>query len=232
MYDLIQIAIDGPAAAGKSTVAENVAELVGGAYINTGDMYRTLTWKVLEQGIDPTVDVAGVVELLGRIVLEHELDADGRPRLLLDGCSVEHAEIRDPSVAGVVSYVARVPEVRHWLVQRQRATRKLGTVVMEGRDIGTVVFPSARFKFFLTASAEIRARRRLDQPGEVADDASIQSVAEDIARRDEIDRTRPCSPLRPAPDAVYIDSSAMTADDVGRKIADFVMSSGFRVPGC
>ncbi len=224
MYDLIQIAIDGPAAAGKSTVAQNVAALVGGVYINTGDMYRTLTWKVLEQGIDPTVDSAGVVGLLDRICLEHELDAEGRPQLLLDGRVMEQADIRAPNVAEVVSYVARVPEVRHWLVQRQRATRKLGTVVMEGRDIGTVVFPSARFKFYLTASAEIRARRRLDQPGEVADDASIQSVAQDIARRDEIDRTRPCSPLRPAPDAVYVDSSAMTADEVGRKIAERVLA--------
>jgi cytidylate kinase len=224
MYDLIQIAIDGPAAAGKSTVAQNVAALVGGVYINTGDMYRTLTWKVLEQGIDPTVDSAGVVGLLDRICLEHELDAEGRPQLLLDGRVMEQADIRAPNVAEVVSYVARVPEVRHWLVQRQRATRKLGAVVMEGRDIGTVVFPSARFKFYLTASAEIRARRRLDQPGEVADDACIQSVAQDIARRDEIDRTRPCSPLRPAPDAVYIDSSAMTADEVSRKIAERVLA--------
>jgi cytidylate kinase len=224
MYDLIQIAIDGPAAAGKSTVAQSVAARVGGVYINTGDMYRTLTWKVLEQGIDPTVDSAGVVALLDRICLEHELDAEGKPRLLLDGQVMEQPDIRAPNVAEVVSYVARVPEVRHWLVQRQRATRKLGTVVMEGRDIGTVVFPSARFKFYLTASAEIRARRRLDQPGEVADDASIQSVAQDIARRDEIDRTRPCSPLRPAPDAVYVDSSAMTADEVGRKIAERVLA--------
>lgn len=224
MYDLVQIAIDGPAAAGKSTVAQRVAELVGGNYINTGDMYRCLTWKALDRGIHPETEPARVIALLDTTSLDHDLDENNRPRLLLDGQPVKRAAVRHPDIAAVVSYVARIPQVRNWLVQRQRATRKLGTVVMEGRDIGTVVFPSARFKFYLTASAEIRARRRLEQPGEVADDSGIQSVAREIARRDEIDRTRPCSPLRPAPDAVYIDSSAMTADQVSRKIAGLIAS--------
>jgi cytidylate kinase len=224
MFRLIQIAIDGPAASGKSTVARRVAELLNAAYVNTGDMYRAITWLTLKTGVNPESDPTAVAALLQNTRLEHTLNNEGRPVLLLNGAEVEQSDIRQPAVAGIVSYVARIPAVRHWLVARQRAARKLGLLVMEGRDIGTVVFPSAKFKFYLTASPEVRAKRRLGQPDEVTDNADVESVAKEITGRDAIDRTRPVSPLRPAPDAKYIDSSTMTIEEVGRKIVAWIES--------
>jgi CMP/dCMP kinase len=218
MFRLIQIAIDGPAASGKSTVARRVAELLNAAYVNTGDMYRTIAWLALKAGVEPKSNPEAVAALLQNIRLEHALDDKGSPLLLLNDKEVEQGEIRQPAVADIVSFVARIPEVRHWLVARQRAARKLGMLVMEGRDIGTVVFPSAKLKFYLTASPEVRAKRRLKQPGEVTNNANVESVAREIARRDCIDRNRHVSPLRPAPDAKYIDSSSMTIEEVSKKI--------------
>jgi cytidylate kinase len=213
----LQIAIDGPAASGKSTVARLVAGQLGGFYINTGDMYRTVTRAVLEAGIDAEHDPAATVALLAGLDLRYRL-VDEVPVLHLNGTPVRQERIRAPEVAKVVSFVARIPAVRAWLRERQRETRDLGTIVMEGRDIGTVIFPDASNKFYVTASPEVRARRRLAQAGEVADGATLASVAAEIAERDRIDSTRAVAPLRPAEDAVHINTDDLTPEQVADRI--------------
>lgn len=208
-----QIAIDGPAASGKSTVAKLVAQRLGGFYINTGDMYRTVTRAVLDAGIDAENDPGAVVALLARIDLRYRL-VGGVPVLHLNDEPVILDSIRAPEVARVVSYVARIAGVRDWLRERQRETRALGTIVMEGRDIGTVILPDASHKFYVTASPLVRAKRRLAQAGEVVDGATLASVAAEIAERDRIDSTRAVAPLRPAEDAIHIDTDHLTIEQV------------------
>lgn len=221
----VQITIDGPAASGKSTIARLVAERLDGFYINTGDMYRTLTWVIRECGFDPKIDTAAIVALLDEINIRYEISPNGVPQLLLNGEPVQQTDIRNPKVAAEVSDVAKIREVRTWMVQRQRLTARLGLVVMEGRDIGTVVFPEAAHKFFLTASPAERARRRLNQAGESPCDATVESVAAEIARRDRIDSTRAVAPLRPARDAVTIDSTHMTQEEVATQIINTILST-------
>lgn len=216
-----QIAIDGPAASGKSTVAKLVAQRLGGFYINTGDMYRAVTRAALEAGIDAEAAPEAVVALLARIDLRYRLRG-GMPVLHLDGEPVVQDSIRAPEVARVVSFVARIAGVRDWLRERQRETRALGTIVMEGRDIGTVILPDASHKFYVTASPEVRAKRRLAQAGEVADGATLASVAAEIAERDRIDSTRAVAPLRPAEDAIHIDTDHLTIEQVVETIVAHV----------
>lgn len=220
----VQITIDGPAASGKSTIARLVAERLDGFYINTGDMYRTLTWVIMECGLDPKIDTAVIVALLDEIDIRYKINTDGTPHLLLNGEPVQQTDIRNPKVAAEVSDVAKIPQVRTWMVQRQRRTADLGLIVMEGRDIGTVVFPQAAHKFFLTASPEERARRRLNQAGESPSDATVESVAAEIMRRDRIDSTRTVAPLRPAPDAVTVDSTHMTQEEVAKQIISTILT--------
>jgi cytidylate kinase len=217
----VQIAIDGPAASGKSTVARLVAERLGGFYINTGDMYRTVTRAVLDAGIDAEHDPEATVALLAGLDLRYRL-VDGTPVLHLNDIPVQQQSIRAPEVAKVVSFVARIPGVRDWLRERQRETRELGIIVMEGRDIGTVIFPDASHKFYMTASPEVRARRRLAQAGEVADGATLASVAAEIAERDRIDSTPAVAPLRPAEDAIHVNTDELTPEQVADRIVDAV----------
>jgi len=222
------IAIDGPAASGKSTVARLVAVRLGGTYINTGDMYRTLTWCALQRGIDPERDPGCVVAMLADLNLRYEIDAAGAPELHLDGKPVHQNAIRAPEIARHVSAIAKIPAVRAWLRPRQRETQRFGTVVMEGRDIGTVIFPETPLKFFLTASPEVRARRRLAQAGEVPENANIEQVAAEIARRDHIDSSRAVAPLKAAPDALVIETDSLTAAEVAERIAAHVRGGGQR----
>ncbi|NLF19125.1 MAG: (d)CMP kinase [Lentisphaerae bacterium] len=218
----LKIAIDGPAASGKSTVARLVAERLGGFTVNTGDLYRAVSWAALERGLDPVRDAAGVVAMLAELDLAYRIAEPGRLRLHLNGRPVPQEAIRAAAVAAVVSHVARLPEVREWLRQRQRDCCALGTVVMEGRDIGTVILPDAPFKFFITASPMERARRRLAQPGEVAAGATVQSVAAEIAERDRIDSSRPVAPLRPADDAITINTDGLTPDEVADRVVGVI----------
>ncbi len=216
-----QIAIDGPAASGKSTVAKLLAQRLGGHYLSTGDLYRALSWKALTRNLQPETQPDQVVEMLQSTTLTYELK-EGAPVLFLDGKEVELPELHAPRVAAVVSHVAKIPALREWLLQVQRDCRKLGIVIMEGRDIGTVIFPQAKFKFFVTATPLERARRRLAQKGEVPQGATLESVAADIARRDEIDSTRKIAPLRPAEDALLIQTDGMTPEEVADKLASLV----------
>ncbi len=213
-YQNDQIAIDGPAASGKSTVARHLAQRLNACYVNTGEMYRTLTWVVLQKGLDPQQESARIAALLPNLDIVYKPDRDGRLHLMLDDAPVEPSQIRAPDVTAHVSAVSRIPEVREWMVERQRASSQYGLIVMEGRDIGTVVLPHARHKFFITATPMERARRRLAQAGEVADGATLESVAADIAERDRIDSSREISPLRPADDAVIIDTTELSIEAV------------------
>jgi cytidylate kinase len=197
------VAIDGPAGSGKSTLARAVAGRLGVAYLDTGAMYRSVALAALERGVDPTDG-----EALAK--LARALDIDVGERMLVDGVDATTA-IRGADVTAVVSAVSAHPPVRAEMVRRQRlwADEHDGGVV-EGRDIGTVVFPNADVKVFLTASEDERARRRQRD-----DDApDVSAVAADISRRDKIDSTRAVSPLRPADDAFVIDTTGRTVDDV------------------
>jgi cytidylate kinase len=197
------VAIDGPAGSGKSTVARAVAARLGVAYLDTGAMYRSVAFAGLERGIDPQDG-----EALAKLAAE--LDIEVGARVLVDGVDAT-AAIRGPAVTSVVSAVSAHPAVRAEMVRRQRRwADEHGGGVAEGRDIGTVVFPDADAKVFLTASEDERARRR--QRDDRAPD--VGAVAADLARRDALDSTRATSPLRPADDAVVIDTTGRTVDDV------------------
>lgn len=196
------IAIDGPAGSGKSTVARAVADRLGLEYLDTGAMYRGVAHAVLARGVDPS-DAAAVADV-ARVV---ELDVT-RSRCLVDGEDASEA-IRGPEVTAVVSAVAANPEVRAELVARQRRwVAELGGGVMEGRDIGSVVFPDAELKVYLTASAEVRARRRAAE----FPDMGVDQVADEIRRRDETDSSRTASPLVTAEGARVLDTSELTVD--------------------
>ena len=215
------IAIDGPAGSGKSTVAKEVAKMLGFHYLDTGAMYRSIAWLALERGISLDDDEA-VADLARTetVVFSHE---EGNP--LPSGVAIAGhditLEIRTPRIDKAVSPVSAIPAVREALTQQQRAIAASENIVMEGRDIGTVVFPRAELKVFLTASAEERARRRALQNAQrgfgETDEAAILA---DIIRRDEADSTRAVAPLRPSDDAVMLDTTGMGIDEVCAAIAN------------
>ena len=216
-----QVALDGPAASGKSTVARMLAKQIGGYYINTGDMYRTLAWHAISLGIRPDAEPEKVVAMLKDCVLQYRV-VNGTPQLFLNDQPVPQSAIRAPEIAANASVVARIPALREWMLQAQRDCASLGIIIMEGRDIATVIFPQARFKFFVTASPLERARRRLAQSGEVPEGATLESVAESIRQRDLADSSRPVAPLKPAPDSILIQTDGLTAEEVTQKLADTI----------
>jgi cytidylate kinase len=207
------IAIDGPAASGKSTAAKKLSESLGIPYINTGNMYRAITWKALEEKISLDLpSESDISTLLDNLKLDYVENSDGQYEIQVDG-EFPGSAIRSPEVASYVSNVAAMPVVRTWLVDKQRELSRLGMIVMEGRDIGTVIFPDSKYKFFLTASPEVRARRRLAQDGETFDNATVESVAKEIAERDRKDMSREIAPLKQADDAVFVDCSDMNIEE-------------------
>lgn len=205
------IAIDGPAGAGKSTVARMVAERLDLLYIDTGAMYRAVALQALRDGLG-LEDEAALGRLAERITIRLVINAGGL-RVLLNEKDVTE-EIRSPEVSRVVSLVAKVPAVRRRLVELQRAMALRGGVVMEGRDIGTVVLPEARVKIFLTASPEERASRRRKELAARGYYVDQQQMEEEIAERDRIDSSRETDPLTPAPDAEIIDCSSFSVEQV------------------
>ncbi len=207
---IVVVAIDGPAGSGKSTVAKMLAEALGLYYLDTGAMYRAVTLAALTAGVDPA-DEAAVADLADRVDIE--LRADGT--VFVDGVDATTA-IRSEEVDGAVSVVAANQAVRRELVDRQRRwTRLRGGGVLEGRDIGSVVFPDADLKVYLTASPEVRARRRAGEnsSGSV-NDGTVETVARDLARRDAYDSGRAHDPLKVADDAEVVDTSDLTIDGV------------------
>ncbi|OAT86414.1 (d)CMP kinase [Desulfotomaculum copahuensis] len=212
MTGKISIAIDGPAGAGKSTVAREVARRLGLLYIDTGAMYRALTLTAIQQGVDLS-DRAALTELAQKTVIRLDAGSGGETRVWADGRDVT-GRIRDQAVTRLVSLVAGVPGVRKEMVRRQREMAAGGGVVMEGRDIGTVVLPEAQVKIFLTASVEARAARRRAELAAGGVNVDRDELIRAIARRDELDSTRAADPLRPAAGAVIIDCSALSAPEV------------------
>jgi CMP/dCMP kinase len=202
------IAIDGPSGAGKGTIARAIARRLGFHHVDTGAMYRALAWKALHESID-LANEAAVSALAERAQFDV---IDGRVRV--DGHDVA-VLIRTPEMDAAASIVARQPAVRRVLVDRQRALAALGGIVMEGRDIGTVVFPAADVKIYLDASPEERARRRATDPAHASGKgtAALQEVATALAERDRLDSTRATAPLKMADDAVMIDTTALSIDD-------------------
>ena len=209
------IAIDGPVGSGKSTLARRVAELMGYVYIDTGAMYRALALKALHRRLS-----LDATELLVALARETRIDLraqDGTQRVFLDNEDVTTA-IRTPEVSQAASKVAVVPGVRQVLVAEQRRAGEHGGVVMEGRDIGSVVFPEAGLKIFLTASPEVRAERRWREHQQKGDAIDLARTLEEIHERDQRDRERSTSPLVRAPDAVVVDSTAMKPEEVARLV--------------
>jgi len=218
------IAIDGPAGAGKSTVAKLVAKELGFLYIDTGAMYRAVTLKAFRQGVNLD-DTVALREVAASASVNLVPGDEQSLKVFLDGEDVTE-EIRSPYISRSVSLVARVPEVRNRLVELQRAMAKQGGVVMEGRDIGTVVLPDARIKIFLTASPEERARRRLKELIEKGYHIEQHQMEAEILERDRIDTSRETGPLVPAPDAEIIDSSSLPIEKVVNMIIDKILARG------
>ena len=215
----VVIAIDGPAGTGKSSVSRGLARRLGARYLDTGSMYRIVTLAVLRAGVDLDDPQAIAAEAGAPLEVGHDPDVD---RALLGDEDVTVA-IRGDEVTRAVSAVSAVPEVRSRLVGLQQGlAHGPDSVVVEGRDIGTVVLPDADLKIFLTASAQTRARRRNDQNIAAGLPDDYDTVLADVLRRDHLDSSRPVSPLRAAPDAVVVDTSDMTRDEVIDRLCDLV----------
>jgi len=210
------IAIDGPSGVGKGTVARALAAALGYRHVDTGAMYRAVAWRAQQLGLD--LDDEGAVLVVAQ---EAVIDVDGS-RVVIDGTDVS-AAIRTPDIDRATTRVARLPRVRAELVARQRALAEQGPLVMEGRDIGTVVFPAAAVKIYLDASADERARRRACDPAHsAAQTQDLAHIAEAMQRRDENDRTRQASPLSIAADATVVDTSGIPASRVADQVLAIV----------
>ncbi len=209
------IAIDGPAASGKSTVARRLAQDWQLTMVNSGAMYRAVTWEVLRRGLDPE-DTNVVVALLPQVSWGCQV-RDGQTVMTVDASEPSMSELKSDAINAAVSIIAAIPEVRALLVSKQRDFLTLGPLVMEGRDIGTVVFPDTPFKVFVTASEEVRRQRRA---AEGADDA--------VEERDRRDSERKTSPLRVAEGAVIVDSSTLAIEDVVAQVKEELIKLGWQ----
>ena len=208
------VAVDGPAGAGKSTISKLVAAQLGLTYIDTGAMYRAVALKVLEKELPLTEE--GIIEAARDVEIDQQ-SVDGLTKTYLDGRDVS-TEIRTPEVSKIVSPVAKVGFVRQRLTELQRKMATRGGVIMDGRDIGTVVLPNADVKIFLTASVTERARRRFEELKAKGFDVNLSEIEKDIATRDKIDSEREIAPLKQADDAILIDSTGLTIEEVTNKM--------------
>ena len=212
------ITIDGPAASGKSSVARLVAARLGYTYVNTGNMYRAMTWAVLDAGIDPATDPTAVATYSTRTAIDCPVQ-DGQTTLTIAGHRLNDEELNSDPVNRAVSHVAAVLEVRNALVAAQRALRSLGPLVMEGRDIGSVVFPDSPFKYYIDASEEVRSARR-----------RAQGHADQVAERDRLDSTRKASPLIIPEGATVIDNSHLTLEQAVESVLTSLETKGLPTP--
>ena len=215
----MNIAIDGPAGAGKSSIAKLVAKKLSFVYVDTGAMFRTVAYYFLSQGKDPS-DAEIVTEECEKISISIEYK-DGAQHIFLDGTDVS-TEIRQEEVGKNASVVAKNQAVRNRLLALQRQMAEKQDVIMDGRDIGTVVLPDAQVKIYLTASASVRAERRYKELVEKGETCNLKKIEEDIIARDEQDMNREIAPLKQAEDAVLVDSSYMTIEEVVDKIIEIV----------
>lgn len=205
------VAIDGPAGAGKSTLARQAARDLGFQYVDTGAIYRAVGYHMTLMGIGPK-DRDGIERLLDDVNLELSYDGQGLQHMILNGADVT-GEIRTPEMSRVASLISAQPAVRAFLLDLQRDMAKRYSVIMDGRDIGTVVLPGADVKVYLTASPEVRANRRLGDLKAQGLTASYEQVLEEIRQRDEQDMTRPIAPLKQAKDAVVLDTSSLSREE-------------------
>jgi cytidylate kinase len=219
------IAIDGPAGVGKSTVASRLARKLGYTNIESGAMYRALALKAVEGDISFD-DAPALLDLARNSRIELQPTPDGN-RVLLDGREVSQ-RVRERDVTEAASRVSVHPAVRAWMVEQQRKMGEQGGIVMEGRDIGTAVFPDAALKVFLDAAPEVRAERRYRQRPTAFASVRPQSVIAELHERDRRDRTRAVSPLVPAPDAVVIDTTELSLDEVMQRVEDLVAQAAAR----
>jgi len=228
MDKAIVVAIDGPAGAGKSTIAKCLARRLGFSYLDTGAMYRSLTLKALQTGVNFEDEPA--LEAMSR---QTSIDLQGDPvngvRVILDGRDVSQ-EIRTPEVTNQTCYIARASKVRAVMVGLQQEIGSRHNVVIEGRDIGTVVFPDAAYKFYLDATVEERAQRRYKEFLEKGKEISLEQVIADVRRRDESDFSRTVGPLKKADDAIVIDSTALTIEQVVEEMAGYMNDGELRAP--
>lgn len=215
MSEIIRIAVDGPSGAGKSTIAKAVAAKLNIDYIDTGSMYRAVGYKMLQQGI-ALDDLAAVEEMLNQTDIDFS-----NGKTLLDG-KVVAGEIRTPEISKQASDCSTLAIVRTKLVELQRKMGESKSVIMDGRDIGTVVFPDAEYKFFVTASAEERAKRRYHELVEKGQDVEYETILRDINARDHQDMTREVTPLRKADDAIEVDTTSMTIEEVVNHICSLM----------
>ena len=216
------IAIDGHAATGKSTQAKKIAEHYQITYIDSGAMYRAVTWYALEQGWIQAdqINESRLISELNQISLEFQ-SVEGSPQLLVNGQLLTH-QLRSMQVSQWVSQIAKIPEIRRFLVAQQQALGAAQSVVMDGRDIGTVVFPHADIKFYFTARAEIRAQRRLKELQPQQADITFEEVLANVKERDHLDSTRPLAPLKPSSDAHLIDVSDATIEEVFNQLCAYI----------
>ena len=212
MAKTINIAIDGPAGAGKSTIARRLAKELGYYYVDTGAIYRTVAYFLDLLGISPK-DTDGVARYLDELTVAIEYDEEGKQHMLMNGMDVTDS-IRTPDISQKASLVSAHAMVRDMLLDMQRDVAKKHNVIMDGRDIGTVVLPRATVKIFLTASAEVRARRRADELIAKGQKADFAQVLKDIQQRDYQDSNRPIAPLKQAKDAVLLDTSDLDIEGV------------------
>lgn len=210
------IAIDGPAGAGKSTIAKMAAKMLNYIYIDTGAMYRATAWKVLQIYKTP-VTTEQIISILDKLHIELSYDENGTMLVKVNDIDVSKA-IRTPEVTALVSQVAAVPEVRHKMVALQRQMAQKGHVLMDGRDIGTCVLPNADLKIYLTASVDERANRRAKEMQAKGYHVDVEHIKKDIMARDKADSEREVSPLRQAEDAILLDTTNMSIDEVLQNI--------------
>ncbi|MBE6898626.1 MAG: (d)CMP kinase [Ruminococcaceae bacterium] len=217
---MFAIAIDGPAGAGKSTIARKVAAELSIIYVDTGAMYRAIGAYAIRKGVD-TKNAPAVAALLPEISLELTYSEEQGQRIFLNGEDVS-SEIRLPEMGMAASNVSAIPEVRAFLLEQQRGMAKRQSVIMDGRDIGTVVLPDAEVKIFLTASAEERARRRWKEFSEKGLPDTYEEILADVIRRDEQDMNRPIAPLKQADDAILLDSTALNFAETVEKVKEII----------
>ena len=212
----VAIAIDGPAAAGKSTVAKKVAEIKGYTYIDTGAMYRAFTWYCLKKGVNCQDEQACVA-----LIPEVNIELKPGHVVLCNGEDVS-GPIRESNVSGNVSYIASYKDIRLFLVEQQRKMAEKVSVIMDGRDIGTYVLPNAEVKIYQIASVETRAVRRYEENIGKGMKCTLEEIEEDVRKRDYIDSHRAFAPLKPAPDSILLDTSFMSVDEVVNKVVEII----------
>lgn len=213
------IAVDGPSASGKSSVSKGVAAALGFIYVDSGALYRGVTWQAIRKGVDPQ-DPSAVIDCM----FEAEWDffvRQGASTFSIDG-DIPEQELREKDVRESVAVVAAIPEVRKFVVESLQSLVNFGSLVMEGRDIGTVVFPDSPYKFYLDADPEERAMRRYRELVSAGEDEKAHEVMESLKKRDQMDATRKVDPLVVAPGAHIINSTSMTLEEVIQTITDFV----------